>query len=79
MSKASVMAQEEEYIRYYNLNVKQKATKAKFPPVNGKYEYLGHTADVQLLAWGDTPEEAFKQCAMAMCGYMTDTDTVEPL
>lgn len=24
-------------------------------------------------------EEAFEQCAMAMFGYMTDTETVEPL
>lgn len=33
----------------------------------------------RLHAWGDTLEEAFEQCAMAMFGYMTDTDTVEPL
>lgn len=24
-------------------------------------------------------EEAFEQCVMAMFGYMTDTETVEPL
>lgn len=38
MSEAAVMAQEEEDIRDYNLNEKQKATKAKYPPVNRKYE-----------------------------------------
>lgn len=34
---------------------------------------------LRLHAWGDTLEEAFEQCAMAMFGYMTDTGTVEPL
>lgn len=33
----------------------------------------------RLHAWGDTLEEAFEQCAMAMFGYMTDTATVEPV
>ncbi|XP_067014217.2 protein archease isoform X2 [Anabrus simplex] len=42
-----------------------------------KYEYLDHTADVQLHAWGDTLEEAFEQCAMAMFAYMTEIETVE--
>jgi SHS2 domain-containing protein len=40
-------------------------------------EYLDRAAGVRLHAWGETLEEAFEQRAVAMCGYMTDIDTVE--
>ncbi len=40
------------------------------------YEYLDHTADIQLHAWGDTFEECVEQCTVAMFGYMTEIDTV---
>ncbi|XP_069478565.1 protein archease isoform X3 [Ambystoma mexicanum] len=65
--------------RYYDQSEDQKAVKAKYPPVTKKHEYLDHTADVQIHAWGDTMEEAFEQCAMGMFGYITDIDTVEPI
>ncbi|RYG52033.1 archease [archaeon] len=45
--------------------------------VDDCYEYLDHTADVQLHAWGATLEDALARCALAMFGYMTEPDSVE--
>ena len=42
-----------------------------------KYEYLDHTADVQLHAWGASLEEAFAQCCVCMMGVITELHAVE--
>jgi len=41
------------------------------------FEYLDHTADVQIHSWGPTLSNAFEQAALGMMGYMTELNTVE--
>uniref|UniRef100_A0A087WTK6 Zinc finger and BTB domain containing 8 opposite strand n=3 Tax=Hominidae TaxID=9604 RepID=A0A087WTK6_HUMAN len=43
------MAQEEEDVRDYNLTEEQKAIKAKYPPVNRKYELDCITQSMNIL------------------------------
>ncbi|XP_022091061.1 protein archease-like [Acanthaster planci] len=48
-------------------------------PEGSKFEFLDHTADVQLHSWGDTLKESFEQVAIAMFAYMTEISKVEKL
>lgn len=42
----------------------------------GKFEFLEHTADVYIRAYGKTMEEAYGNSALAMFEVMTDTDKI---
>jgi len=42
------------------------------------YEYLDHTADVQIHCWGNSWESAFAAAGLSLFGYMTDLKTVKP-
>ncbi|GBF96833.1 archease [Raphidocelis subcapitata] len=43
---------------------------------SNKFEYLDHTADVQIHSWGATLEEAFANAALGMFNYMTPLEGV---
>lgn len=44
----------------------------------GKFEFLEHTADSYIRAYGKTMEEAYENAALAMFEVMTDTQKVAP-
>lgn len=44
---------------------------------NNCYEFLDHTADVQIHAWGEDLKATFENAAIAMTAYITDISRVE--
>mmetsp|Transcript_33978 Transcript_33978/g.95639 ORF Transcript_33978/g.95639 Transcript_33978/m.95639 type:complete len:147 (+) Transcript_33978:130-570(+) len=40
------------------------------------YEFLDHTADIQIHSWGGDVKEAFENAAVAMGDYITELSTV---
>jgi SHS2 domain-containing protein len=43
------------------------------------YEFIEHTADVGVKAYGKTVSEAFEHAAQAMFDIITDTSTIDPI
>lgn len=46
-------------------------------PDKKRFEFQDHTADVIVVAYGDSLEEAFENSALALFEVMTDTEKVE--
>lgn len=46
--------------------------------IEGKFEFLEHTADVYIAAYGATMEEAMGNATLAMFEVMTDTQKISP-
>ena len=44
-----------------------------------EYEYLDHTADIGVIAYGESLAEAFENAAKGMFGIITDLDTIDAL
>ena len=47
-------------------------------PEKKRFEFEDHIADVVVVAYGDSLEEAFENAALALFEVMTDITTVEP-
>lgn len=47
-------------------------------PKKGKYEYLPHTADAKIRAYGKTREEQFTNAALAVINIMFDPEKIKP-
>jgi len=47
-------------------------------PVSKRFEFLEHTADTYIAAYGTSLEEAFENAALATFETMTETDKIEP-
>ena len=47
-------------------------------PTKKRFEFLEHTADAYVAAYGDSLEEAFENAALATFEVMTDVKKVEP-
>ena len=43
----------------------------------GRFEFLDHTADVQLHGWGKTMQHALEATAVAMFAVMTSVDSIQ--
>jgi len=47
------------------------------PEILGNYEYLDHTADIQIHSWGNSLSEALENATLAMFGYMTKLISIQ--
>ncbi len=53
-----------------------RAAAAPAAALRGAWEYLDHTADVQIHSWGPNISDAFAAAAVGMFGYMVSLDEI---
>ncbi len=55
---------------------KPSAVHGSLPTTDHEYEYLDHTADIQIHAWGADLNAAYASCAVGMFGYMCQLNEI---
>ena len=51
---------------------------SKYDPIEVNFEYLDHTADIQIHAWGEEMKDAFANTAIGMFNYIAECNQVYP-
>ena len=72
------MSKQEKQEKTAKATLQAASKSAKMDRFAGKFEFLEHTADVYIRAFGEKMWDAFENAALAMFETMTDTSKVAP-
>lgn len=50
---------------------------SEYDPVEKNFEYLDHTADIQIHAWGGDLRSVYQSCAVGLFNYICPVDNGE--
>jgi SHS2 domain-containing protein len=51
---------------------------SEYDPVQKNFEYLDHTADIQIHAWGENLRSVYQSCAVGLFNYVCPVDNIYP-